>query len=314
MRSTTFVTVALAAAALTLAACRPPSEPASVDQVQTFPASAGKIVRLDLRSLDVEIRVSDRDDIRAALRLEARSSSSTAARRWVERHTPTFDDSESALEIRQPSDGGVFLVGFMQSKGVLELDLPASCELEVSTSSGDVDIDGHATLSRMARVKTSSGDLKVEGGVADLTVQTSSGDVRVVGPALHLLDFDTGSGDLRLDAGATKVVAESASGDLRLRRLSGALSVETGSGDVSAQWNDVAPDDAVLVATSSGDVHLRLPEDASPRGELRSRSGDLRSAFDGEWDRRHTQLTLSGTGASVTVRTSSGRIVLSTAH
>lgn len=311
MRSTTAVTVAVAATLLALAACRPPAEPAVVDQVQTFPTATGKIVRLDLRSLDVVIRVSDRDDIRTALRLEARSSSSSAARRWVERHTPTFDDSDSVLEIRQPKSGGVFLVGFMQSDGVLEIDLPTSCELEVTTSSGDIDIEGHATLSGMVRVKTSSGDLKVEGGVGDLTVRTSSGDVRVEGPALGLLDFDTSSGDLRLNAGADKVVVESSSGDLRLRRLSGDLSVDTGSGDVSARWTDIAASNAVLVVTTSGDVHLRLPERTSPRGELHSRSGELRSAFEGEWSRRHKQLTLSGSGASLTVRTSSGRIVVS---
>lgn len=310
MRSMSVATVVLAAGAMAVAACRPPAQPASFDQVQTFPAAAGKVVRLDLGSLDVAIRVTDRDDIRAAVRLEARSSSSVAARRWIERHTPTFEDSESALEVRQPHDGGVFLVGFMHSDGMLELELPAFCELEVTTGSGDVEIDGHPVLSGVVRFKSGSGDLKVEGGVADLTIRTSSGDVRIDGPDLGLLDFDSSSGDLRLKSGAAKVVAESASGDLRLRGLAGDLSVDTGSGDVSASWTDITRDNAVLVATSSGDIHLSLPPKCAPRGEIRSRSGELRCAFDGQWDRRRKQVTLSGDGPSLTVRSGSGQIVV----
>jgi len=305
--------VAVAAGALAGAACRPPVQPAAVDTVQTFPAAAGKVVRLDLSSLDVEIRVSERPDIRAALRLEARSSSSRAARRWLERHTPTFSDSAAALEIRQPRSGGVFVVGFMHAEGALDLDLPSGCVLEVTTASADVEIDGGVELAGMVSVRTTSGDLRVEGGVHDLTVRTASGDARIDGRPLGLLDFDTASGDLRLDAGAAKVVAESASGDLRLRHLAGDLSVDTGSGDVSAQWDALGPDTAVLVAASSGDIVLRLPEDTSPRGVVRSRSGEVRSRFDGEWDRHRRQLTLRGAGASLTVRTSSGEVVLSVA-
>lgn len=295
-------------------ACERPRSAGGVHETHSFPATEGKLVRIEPRSLDVEVSVVPGTSIDVSVNLEARSSSRVQANRWVERNKPTFADSDARLEISVPRRAGVtFSVGWFSAKGTIAVSLPSSCRLEVVTSSGDVAIDGEQVLAGPVRIETSSGDIKVRGGASELLVRTSSGDIEIKDDALDLLDIETSSGDVDLRSSAKRALVESSSGTVRLRGLGGELSVRTSSGDVHAAWDAGETSFPVNVRTNSGEVWLALPDDIAPTGNVHTTSGHIRSRFDGTWDRRkrHLELPPGGPGPKLDVRTTSGDVTLS---
>jgi len=283
----------LAALAILLAGCqRPPAEPATYHDTRSFPAAEGKLVRLHVSSLDPEIVVAAGDHITVEVRLSAQASSGAAAARWVERHTPQIDDSPAALEIRAARRWGTLMVGFLRTTAHLRVVLPPSCRLEITTSSGDVSIDGTETLNAPVRITTTSGDVSVRGGVRSLEVRTTSGDLQATGQELEQLQLRSTSGDATVRAPLRAVLADATSGDLRLEGLRGDLSAHSTSGDVRAAWADLPAGASIRAETTSGDVRLRLPSLAGVTGELRTRTGTVRTKAPGRWERRDRHLVL----------------------
>lgn len=307
---------AILAVLLGASACARQGTPQGIHETHTFPAHAGKLVRLDVRSLDVHVRVAEAETVAVSVELSVHSSSRGWTRRWLERNTPVFEDSDSVLEVRLPERErhGLFIIGFVHTRGRLDLVVPPSCRLEVKTSSGDVRIEGGVTLAGPVRVNTSSGDVTVTGGVHDLIADTSSGDVRVSGPDLASLEAETSSGDVTVTAGTGTAVVDTSSGDVRLEKLAGNVSADTSSGDVWASWEQLPAGSKVRVRTSSGDVRLRVPEGAQLKGGLSTTSGSLHSQVPATRDERGRQMSFQATGeaAEIEVRTGSGDVNLRT--
>lgn len=307
-----------------LACTRPATEPAQLHETHTFPAPAGKLVSVEVQSIDVDVEVVEGETITANLDLEVHSSSRGSARRWIERNTPTFDDSPTRLEVQAPSRGHtVVMFGFLSTDGRLTLKVPSGCRLEVRTSSGDVHLSGEKALAGTVRIDTSSGDVTVRSGAHELIADTASGDVHVSGRDLAVLEADTASGDVRLEDGADRVVVDTASGDVTLRELRGDLSASTSSGEVRASWRTLAAGEAIKVGTSSGDVSLRLPGALAASGELRTGSGTISSELAGSEDERGRRFTFTApapaaeapagaaqASVAISVRTTSGDITL----
>lgn len=297
---------------IALSACHPPRrEPSSHHETRSFPATAGKVVSCDLRSLDLDVHVQAGDAIQVAVDLEVSSSSRGAARRWLESHTPAFQDQANRLEIAVPRRrDGTFLVGYIRTHGRVTLTLPPQCRLEVETASGDVAVDGSQPLAGPVRLRTASGDAEIKGGVDDLVMRTASGNLEIQDHALRSLEFGSTSGDLRVRDGCGNVIVDSSSGEVRLADLEGTLSATTSSGDVVASWKTQPA--RVAVDTSSGDVTLELPEGTTVRGAVDTRSGEIRSSFEGTSEKRGRRLRWDNpAGASeVTVSTTSGDVRL----
>jgi DUF4097 and DUF4098 domain-containing protein YvlB len=293
--------------------CKRSSTPQSIHESRTFPVAPGKLVTIEVRSLDVRVKVAEANAITATVDLEARGSSRAGTQRWIERNAPVFDDSPSTLEVTQPrGTRGILMIGFLHTKGKLELTVPPSCRLEVRTTSGDVAIGGEAPLAGPVRVTTSSGDVRVTGGARELIVKTSSGDVRLSGPPLAVVEADTSSGDVIVDSGAAKALVDTSSGDVKVKKLTGDLMADTSSGAVSVGWDHLASGAKIRVRTTSGDVGLHLPEGTPLRGEIRTTSGRITSDFSGSSDRREHRLSFagSGEGVEIEVHTASGDAVL----
>jgi len=324
---------------LLLVGCHPPGRsPLTHHESRTFAAGSGKVVRCDLRSLDLEVDVKEGDSITAVVDLEVSASSPGLARRWIENHTPTFTDSGETLEVGVPDRHRSYLVlGQLRTRGTLAITLPPQCKLEVDSSSGDITIEGRTALSGPARLTTSSGDVEISGGVGELIMHTSSGDsiiegrTALSGPArlttssgdveisggvgelimhtssgdlqvdhmsLARLEFVSSSGDARVRDGCGDVLVDTSSGEIRLHDLRGNLSVDTHSGDVVASWISI-PRGPLHVRTASGDVDLDLPAGATFRGEVATSSGELRSDFPATTDRRGRHLTLDGGSGAI---------------
>jgi hypothetical protein len=289
--------------------------PLAVHETHTFAGGPDKLVRLDVGSIDLYVTVTEGTAITATLDLDARSSSRGTAQRWIANHTPVFEDSPSALEVRLPARRrGLFVLGYLNAKARLDLVIPPACRLEVRTSSGDVNVAGDARLAEATRVTTSSGNLAVEGGLRELIARTSSGDIRVARRPLTVLEADTSSGDVTLESGAERATVATSSGDIRLERLTGNLVATASSGDVSASWERIAPGANVRIRASSGDIRLRIPAGTALAGEIDTSSGSIRSTIAGTHGRHDHRLSFTGTAPAVAieVRTTSGDVTVRT--
>jgi hypothetical protein len=171
-------------------------------------------------------------------------------------------DDSGRLVIRHPQLTWSGILGWLRSerrRAVVSVAVPARCDTSIGVVSADAVVAG------------------VTGAV----------DVRCV------------SGDIVLDEVTGRVAAESVSGDVEARALAGSIALKSVSGGltvvdgtpekvrVDSVSGDVALDLRspghvdITVNTVSGDVTVRVPEQAGLSVDLVSTSGRLDTAFDG---------------------------------
>ena len=143
-------------------------------------------------------------------------------------------------------------------------------ELHVDVGSGDIDVsgsDGTETVVTAAITGTHTDlDRDLGDGRLRLTEDCNGWDrcgvdVAIGVPAGAVLKLYTGSGDVSFNRIAGAVTVETGSGDVSASGLtSRRVQIETGSGDVRARFEE--PPDELVVDTGSGDVRLWVPEDS----------------------------------------------------
>lgn len=178
-----------------------------------------------------------------------------------------------------------------------------SADLRLERLSGDVDVEGTSGDTRASRISGtwrsdfSSGDCEIERFEgASAAFHTSSGDVGARGIAAGRLTIDTSSGDADIrDADVGALETHSSSGDLTFESTGRRLA-------------------RVRAESSSGNVRLELPADASFQADADQSSGEMRVRF-GDGERRYRRGDLvsfrRGTGgADIRVSTSSGDLTI----
>ena len=198
------------------------------------------------------------------------------------------------------------LVGLVEAEGLrgkLRFEV-ASADLRIARLQGDLELEGSSGDIRARDIQGSwksdfsSGDVRLDGFDGEsLELHASSGDFAIRNVKARRIVTETNSGDARfLDADVEEFTAEATSGDVELEDVGNRLA----SADVS---------------TSSGDVTLRLPRDASFEATARQSSGDMRVGFS-DGSSVHKGDSLVGYrhgdhGARIRVHTSSGDFSLS---
>jgi hypothetical protein len=179
---------------------------------------------------------------------------------WLEQSELIAEGGRDAsIRVSLPdSDNGWSWTGNRYVYMDLQIDVPATLELEIRDSSGDVKIQGTGAVT----LEDSSGDIDIRNVTGDVVLEDSSGDI-------DLLAI-TGNVTVRQDS----------SGDIDGRRIEGAVRVEKdSSGDIRFEQ---VRDDFVVERDSSGDIvadtvggDFRVLKDGS--GEIRSRdvTGDV---------------------------------------
>ena len=189
----------------------------------------------------------------------------------------------------------------------VELWLPEVPDLGLTTSSGDITVDGTIASGTLI---TSFGDIELRGCAGNLRATTSSGSITLSEVAGDV-DAESSFGDVKLDrCRGPRIVARTSSGtitcldggeatftlassfgDVVLRGGTGTLEVDTRSGRIEVErfsgalaakngFGSIVLDGrftTVDAETSSGDVSLRCSELARERGAWRlvSRFGDV---------------------------------------
>lgn len=179
----------------------------------------------------------------------------------------------------------------------VERDLLLEGELVLSSTSGNIDADTRNMKAKNCRIESVSGDVSlsaIEAGTADIS--TTSGDIRVEkADARTSLSCSSISGEIKIYTLKTdEADVSSTSGDIWIESAEAAATCSTTSGNISILsgtgarklssssgdiWVDGLSGD-VSVDTISGDVRLGLPADFSAEFEAGTTSGDIDTFFD----------------------------------
>ncbi len=140
-------------------------------------------------------------------------------------------------------------IGLLYTSLDLTVEVPVSLPVQVTDSSGDVDIDG----ARVVRVTDSSGDIEARGLPADIEIDDSSGDIRVENSAGRVKVVDS-SGDIVVQGAREVLVQSDSSGDIVLEKISSSVRIESdSSGDLTIAGVGGSVE---VLSDSTGDVKV----------------------------------------------------------
>jgi DUF4097 and DUF4098 domain-containing protein YvlB len=191
---------------------------------------------------------------------------------------------------------------FFGHRGDVELDVtvPTTADVQVNAASGGVTIDG---VNGNVSVNSNSGDISVQNVQGPVNVHTNSGDVtleNVNGAAT----VGTGSGNITMGGISGALNVTSSSGDIELKdmQISGKSQFISDSGAISINGT-FDPAGTYLVQTNSGEINLKLPNDASFTLDEHS-TGSFTNEFGSDQVGKSPQ-------APLTIKSDSGDITLS---
>jgi DUF4097 and DUF4098 domain-containing protein YvlB len=221
----------------------------------------------------------------------------------------------------------------------LVLEVPPELRVSLNSASGDLRSAG---LSGRQDLKSASGDIDVSDATGSLHVDTRSGDATldaiasavigtasgsvVITSARGSVAVNTSSGDVRIDSASDSVRIATESGEVRVGLARGGLDVQTASGDVVARGSGrvrirtgsgeakvalIAPLQLADLATSSGDVIVRLAPGIDCRVDADAGSGDVEVELPLEVRTMHGNHIVGRLGrgiAGIVIRSSSGSV------
>ena len=226
---------------------------------QELDLSGSETLRVDAAAGDLEIRGGSGD------MAKIRGRVCVSEEEWLdESGVEVSGGKDASIAVVLPRSGnGWSWTGKEYASLDLELSVPAGIHLDVSDSSGDVSIEGVASVS----VKDSSGDIEINDIQGDVSLADSSGDIEVEDVGGNVTVENDSSGDIdgdRIEGGV--LVMKDSSGGIRFSNVGQDFVVEKdSSGDITAR--DIGGDFRVL-RDGSGDIRadnvkgaVETPED-----------------------------------------------------
>ncbi len=190
------------------------------------------------------------------------------------------------------------------------LTVPASMDLDLRTSDGDITVDG--ALGEVT-LRASDGDLMIRGGSGRISARTSDGSITAEGVAgrIHLESSD---GDITVEGATGDIEIEATDGMVELWEID-ASSVQVDNVDGDIVFDGVlAARGSYRLSTHDGDISIHIPEGSDARVRLGIYDGDFSSNFAitfPQWPRgRRVEFTLGRGAAELEAETFDGDISL----
>lgn len=200
-------------------------------------------ISLSVTSADIFVKESDTSDVKVEIYGEENSGSSVIRNR--------------TLEVGKNSSNG-FCFGFCFNRDEVYLYLPKDImqKVKIKSSSGDIRIGDFSKLD--LDITTSSGDIEID-TVASFKGGTNSGEVDIHS-ILKDVDITTHSGDVTIDS--FRILNDSSiathSGDVSISAIGDCyIDTHTNSGDVDIKNNNRFASVTLNVETRSGDIDIR---------------------------------------------------------
>lgn len=190
------------------------------------------------------------------------------------------------------------------------LTVPAALDLELSTSDGDIRVEGTAGE---VTARASDGDVLIRGGSGRVSARTSDGSITAenVAGRIHLESSD---GDITVERATGDIEIEATDGTVELWEVE-ATSVQVDNVDGDIMFDGVlSPRGSYRLSTHDGDVSIHIPEGTGARVQFGIYDGDFSSNFSitfPQWPRgRRVEFTLGNGSAELQAETFDGDISL----
>ncbi len=195
-----------------------------------------------------------------------RGYTSEEAEQLADRFTPSLEESDHTVTLRQLEQTGVTADVFVKvAKGV---------PVTVKVASGNINIT--ETFAPVT-TRSSSGDVRIAAASGDVDVSAASGDVRISHSQSKSVNVETKSGDVILDAVQGAATIRTASGDVTLYSHRGQpIHVEAASGSITADLAEPLTGKALL-RTVSGDITFHIAEGGDANVSIATLRGEVRS-------------------------------------
>ena len=287
-----------------------------VSGTESFPATEGKKVLVDVADLNVTVRTADVREIEVTTDIRISGVGEEKAESWVTDHTPQMEDSPTELRLRaERAQHGFLGLGLLTARAKLSMVIPMDAVPDITTTGGEIELRGDFAHSRPLRLRTATGDMELTGAAPEIRIHTSDGDSRIdVVRPLDRLFVRTASGGISLVGGARSAEVDTASGTVWLDNLSGSVRVQNSTGKVTLRWDRLDADATVQVETSSGKVRLIVPDGTAASGTLRTTSGRIRCDLPGTVNEAGDTVELAGGGPTLDVVSVTGEILVTTAE
>lgn len=284
---------------------------------QSFPMSSGHHITVDAATLTVSVRSADVVEAQVTSDLRISGVGEETGDDWLSRHTPVVTKQRDGIIVRAaPGKTGFLGFGHFTAWAHIRILTPSHSVPNITTTSGGIQVKGDFPQARPLHLRSATGDLEFTGATSELDIRTASGESRIATMRpLDNLFVRTSSGGVNLVGGARTAFVDTASGNVWLENLSGPTKVITSTGKISLRWDRLDAEAVVKVNTSSGKVHLVLPDGVKPQGYLTTTAGVIRSELPGVVNEAGDTVNLTGDGPVLEVESATGEIVLeSDAH
>lgn len=282
---------------------------------------------VDCDSYDIIIKESDTDELKVVQYAPERTDDSE-----LFNITYNYKGDNNSIAITQNDKMKIWIFGFisLSNSHRMEISIPTGYEQElvISTKSGDICVDRDLKSTNF-EVNVLSGDISSKNITAStVDITTKSGDINMgetftdsysintISGSISISKL-TGKGDIRVTSGdigineidGEEVNISTVSGDVFIRAMKGGGSIKTTSGDISVSGLDMTGD--LLLSCQSGDIDVKLVEDAAVKINAKSVSGDVRSNFGLDFNDSHSKAdgeTSEGATLNLKITTTSGEI------
>lgn len=198
-----------------------------------------------------------------------RAANEAEAKEKGDRYNLILEESDRAVEIRQPDISGLMVD--------LTIQLSSPTPIEVHSSAGKVKI---VETGKSVKVTGSAGNIQVSGADGVIEITTSSGNIQLSGSKSDIATLENKSGD---------IVVTSLSGGLNCRSASGnvivtdsglqTMAIEAVSGNVKVDLNAPVMGN-FTIRTVHGNTEMAIPDGNDCRVALATLSGTVQSVVE----------------------------------
>jgi lia operon protein LiaG len=259
----------------------------NINESKTFEPSEISSIEVDLVSDDLNIIPTTKGDITVHFYGEV----STNVKRNLPELVAYKTGDKLYIEVSQSRN---IFVGVNIRRTTMDVYIPQILleELDIDLVSGDVIVD--------------------EMEITELKIDTTSGDIKVEEVLSEKIRIDSTSGDILVKDYTGDIEVSNTSGDVSL--ISGTenedIFVKTVSGDIFIEQDAVS---RISIGGISGDIRIKLPEDAAFHLDVTTTSGEIKQDFPmkiSSSSRRHLEGTVNDGEDRIVIDTTSGDITI----
>jgi DUF4097 and DUF4098 domain-containing protein YvlB len=203
--------------------------------------------------------------------------------RWVKGPSASahLDDIE-VTEISDTVDGILTILITMPEVSVrsygcdAEISLPESIYVDLTTSNGNIDVDGHKTG---LNLYTSNGAITTDNTAEAADLQSSNGTLTIKDHTGDLTGY-TSNGDIYLENTEGDFVLETSNGSIEVDNHTGDVDAVTSDGSVAADVLMPAENGLCRFDNSNGSITVAVPDTVNATVYLKTSNGDINVDFE----------------------------------